>query len=78
MDSIDYIVPAWAYVSLVNSDESGLSDEQSELLDSFSNKVVALGYSAIPLSSAEHIGFLMDNELDGLGGECYRITFQSL
>jgi hypothetical protein len=78
MITIEKTIPVWAYVALVNSDESGLTDQDSADLARFSLDLKYAHYNAIPLSDYDDLGFCHGNDLNRLGDHCYRVKFQYL
>lgn len=50
-----YQVPLDHYIAMINSDESGLSDSESEDIARFSELLSQLGLNAIPMSGGEEV-----------------------
>ncbi len=74
MDTVDFTIPDWAICPLFNSDETGITDEESKLLEDFSNCLLDQGIRAIPMS-CEEVGFLHANDIDSFAGDCHTATF---
>ncbi len=72
-----FILPDWTLCPLFNSDETGITDEQSEQLNEFSKELIANGIHAIPIAHKEH-GFCHVNDLEKLGNDCHKVTFVEL
>jgi hypothetical protein len=73
---VEFIVPNWALSALINSDESGLTDEDREKLNAFVNDVVSQYGNAnfmLPGEGEMELGFLRSNDIDNLGSDCSRL-----
>ena len=76
MLTVDYILPDWALSPLFGSDESGLSDEEQQALDTFiSAQVAEHGFTSFHAIDCKPLGFCSFNDLDRLGGDCHQVIF---
>lgn len=76
-DLIEYNVPEWAMSSLINGDDSGLSEEDIEKLNSFvkdvSNEHGNASFMLGDIEGEDDLGFRHSNDIDSLGSNVYRI-----
>lgn len=74
---IGYEVPEWAMSSLINGDDSGLSEEDIEKLNSFvkdvSNEHGNASFMLGDIEGEDDLGFRHSNDIDSLGSNVYRI-----
>jgi hypothetical protein len=74
---IGYKVPEWAMSSLINGDDSGLSEEDIEKLNSFvkdvSNEHGNASFMLGDIEGEDDLGFRHSNDIDSLGSNVYRI-----
>ncbi len=73
----DINFPSWALCALINGDVSGLSDEETEMVDSFSNEwmdsALAEGGSHFGYDTTGDSYFSSNPEF-GLDCDCYNMT----
>ena len=70
-DLLDFDIPTWAVTSLVNSDDSGLEDDDIEKLNKFTDEIVAkYGNANFMMGSDEEMEsqFKYKNDIDGVLG----------
>ena len=70
-DLLDFDIPTWAVTSLVNSDNSGLEDDDIEKLNKFTDEIVAkYGNANFMMGSDEEMEsqFKYKNDIDGVLG----------
>ena len=76
-DLIDYTLPDWAVAALVNADYSGLTDEEAEELDAFSNRVKEKYGNAHfmlgDIDGEDDLGFVKSTDLNNMGANAYRV-----
>lgn len=76
-DLLEFDIPEWAVSALINGDYSGLSDEDEQKLNSFTQNVVQkFGNAHFMLGDIEgsdDLGFKMSNDIDNLGSNVYRL-----
>lgn len=68
----EYIIPTWTLVSLINADDSGLTDEEIKMIDQFEMEVIArhgYGHWDYPDDLDEAKYFSMSNDVHSLGDE---------
>ena len=80
-DLMEYIVPDWALGALINGDYSGLSEEDEQKLEAFTDKVVARHGNAHFMIHAGgendgNMGFRHSNDVDNLGSDCYKVLIR--
>ncbi len=75
MKTINFILPDWTICPLFNSDESGISDDESKALAEFSEYLINKGIHAIPIDCEEN-GFSPASDLNQVAGNTYVVTFQ--
>ncbi len=77
VELLGFTIPTWAASALINSDESGLNDEDIEKLNKFVNKIVdKYGNANFMIGSDEEMEsqFASRNDIDGfLGGDVVRM-----
>ena len=77
IERVEYIIPNWAVCPLMNSDESGITDEESKILEEFSQELLAEGIRAIPVD-IQDVGFVVSNDVDLKAGDCSKALFDKL
>lgn len=78
MYELEQVIPVWAMVAMVNSDESGLTESESLDILEYSVELIVAGYNAIPAGQTEDVGFCTTNDLNNFGGDCFKVTFLPL
>jgi hypothetical protein len=76
-DLVGYNVPEWALSSLINGDDSGLSDEEIQKIENFTAEVTKkygnANFMVDDIEGDDNLGFMRKNDIDSLGGNVYRI-----
>jgi len=76
MKTIEFTIPTWAAVVLVNSDTSGISEQDEQIMNDFiCSEVVGKGFIGVPVD-VESAGFARINDMTSLGGDVSLVTFQ--
>ena len=73
MKIIEYRLPAWSLPYLINSDPSGLSDEEIIKVDTFvSRQLCQKGFDTFIVTSPDKDSyFYWHNDIDNLGDDVY-------
>ena len=74
MKTIEFILPSWVLCPLFNSDNSGITEEENQLLTEFVEENLK-EHKSFWAINAEELGFRHSNDLDGLAGSCHLVTF---
>ena len=72
-DILEFVIPNWAISALINSDESGMEDDDIEKLNKFVKEVSdKYGNANFMLDYEEEmdLGFKHSNDIDNLGSDC--------
>jgi hypothetical protein len=75
-DLIEYIIPTWAVGSLINVDDTGLTDEEVEKIDRFVDKVVEQWGNALFMLGDDDDSesyFSYSNDIDNMGSEVMKL-----
>jgi hypothetical protein len=75
-DLIEYIIPTWAVGSLINNDDTGLTDEEVEKIDRFVDKVVEQWGNAFFILGDDDDSesyFSYSNDIDNMGSEVMKL-----
>ena len=76
-DLIDFDIPEWALPALINADESGLTDEDQQELNTFVNRIVKqygnANFMLGDIDGEDNLGFKHSNDVDNLGNNVYRL-----
>lgn len=67
-DLVEYTIPTWAAAAMINADYSGLDDEDEEVVNKFSDKLVARHGNAY-IMPGEEKGFQPFNDMTRLGDD---------
>ena len=73
-----YIIPSHFLCALINSDESGLTDEDSTALDAFVDANQTEGHYFMALSDVEDVGFVTYHDMQPhgvLAADCHEVVF---
>lgn len=71
-EQFEYKIPQWAVCALINGDYSGLSDEDEENLNAFTDSLPIGGHWSI---SDDEPYFSWDNDVDCLGNNVYDMVY---
>lgn len=73
IEILEFRIPTWALCSLINGDNSGLTDEDISKINSFCSKTV-LSYGnanfCLPDEDKRNEGFYYRNDIDNMGSDC--------
>jgi hypothetical protein len=78
-DIISFTIPTHAVSVLINGDSSGLEDEEEEEINNFVDKIVSKFGNAnfmLPSEDEMDLGFCYRNDINNLGGECYKLLIK--
>jgi hypothetical protein len=78
-DIISFTIPTHAVSVLINGDSSGLEDEEEEEINNFVDKIVSKFGNAnfmLPDEDEMDLGFCYRNDINNLGGECYKLLIK--
>jgi hypothetical protein len=77
MKTVEFTIPTWAAVSLLNSDTSCISKQEEQVMNDFiCSQVTGNGFIGIPVG-VEAKGFAMSNDMTSLGDDVSLVTFQA-
>jgi hypothetical protein len=78
-DIISFTIPKHAVSVLINGDSSGLEDDDEEEINNFVDKIVSKFGNAnfmLPSEDEMDLGFCYRNDINNLGGECYKLLIK--
>lgn len=67
-DLVEYTIPTWAAVAMINADYSGLDDEDEDIVDKFTDRLIAKHGNAYVMPGEEK-GFQPFNDMTRLGDD---------
>lgn len=74
---LEFAIPNWALCSLINSDDSGIEQEDIDKIDTFCKDCIEkYGNANFMLGGndeEDNLGFCHSNDIDSLGMDCTRL-----
>lgn len=73
--TVTYTLPNYLACALINSDETNLSDEESEYLGEWVAEKVEVHGGLFHCVGVEDYGFCRDHDYDNIAADCGKFTF---
>jgi len=72
------VLPVEIVTAMLNSGATALTDQEVLDLADYSQMINSMGYYAVPFMPEKVSKFYISNDLNNMGGECYKVQFTKM